>query len=445
MSLPRRVSLATAALLPATLVLAPAVSAHAATAAFPAHYAAPYLQLSSSTVGDLSADKAASGDAFYSPAFLIPQSGCTPMWEDGNYALGQFTAQVNTFKAAGGNVIVSSGGAEGGELAQTCTSVTSLTAAYAGIVSAYGPRLDFDIEGSPLDDTASIARRDQALAALQAQNPAVQVDFTLPVAPDGLESNALNLLKDAKAKGVKVNLVNIMTMDFGDGQNALADAESGANATHTQLGSIFTGQTSAQLWNLIGLTPIAGQNDDNENFTQGNASTLESFAASNGVQELAFWEVDEYDKATGYAYSRIFNAITGGGSTPTTPVISLRAHANGKYVTAGSSALIANASSVGTAQKFDEVSEGGNSIALRAHVNNDFVCADNYGNDPLIANRTAASQWETFTLIHNADGSISLQAAVNGDYVTAENAGASALIANRTAIAGWEEFDLASA
>jgi chitinase len=32
-----------------------------------------------------------------------------------------------------------------------------------------------------------------------------------------------------------------------------------------------------------------------------NASSLESFAASNGVQELSFWEVDGYDKPDGYA------------------------------------------------------------------------------------------------------------------------------------------------
>jgi chitinase len=65
---------------------------------------------------------------------------------------------------------------------------------------------------------------------------------------------------------------------------------------------------------MLGLTPIAGQNDDNENFTQSNASSLESFAASHGVQELAFWEVDGYDKGTGYAYSKIFNKITGGST-----------------------------------------------------------------------------------------------------------------------------------
>ena len=65
---------------------------------------------------------------------------------------------------------------------------------------------------------------------------------------------------------------------------------------------------------MMGLTPIAGQNDDNEFFSQSDASTLESFAAVQRRPELSFWEVDGYDKPTGYAYSRIFNAITSGST-----------------------------------------------------------------------------------------------------------------------------------
>ncbi|MGF1427856.1 chitinase [Kitasatospora sp. LaBMicrA B282] len=304
-----RLAAAASALLPACLGLS-ATPAQAASA-FPAHYAAPYLQIGGSDAGDLAADHQASGVRYYTLAFLTPKSGCTPMWEDGNDALGAFTGQVNALKSAGGNVIISFGGESGGELAQTCSSVSALTASYANVVKTYGiTRLDFDIEGSVLDDTAANARRDQALAALQKANPSVQVDFTVPVDPTGLESNALDLLKDAKSKGVRVNLVNIMTMDFGNGQNALKDAESAANATHGQLAGLYGG-SSAQVWGRLGLTPIAGRNDDNENFTQANAATLESFAAGKGVQELAFWEVDGYDKGTGYAYSKIFNKITG--------------------------------------------------------------------------------------------------------------------------------------
>jgi chitinase len=292
-----------------------ATAAAAAAASLPAHYAAPYLQITSGDAGDMAADLSASGDKYYTLAFLIPQSGCTPQWEDGGNPVGAFTSQVNSLKSAGGNVIISSGGESGGELAQTCTSVSSLTAAYANVVNTYGVnRLDFDIEGATLGDTAANNRRNQALAALQAQNPAVQVDYTLAVAPNGLPSAELGVLQSAQSYGVKVSVVNIMTMDFGNGQNALADAESAAQATASQLASLY-GISTSQAYARMGLTPIAGQNDDNEYFSQANAATLESFAASNGVQELSFWEVDGYDKPVGYAYSKIFNQISGGGTS----------------------------------------------------------------------------------------------------------------------------------
>ena len=306
----------TTALLPAAGVaaVAPAAPAFAAGSAFPAHYSAPYLQIESSDAGDMAADMSASGDKYYSLAFLTPKSGCTPEWEDNGDSLGAFTSQVSALQQAGGNVIPSFGGESGGELAQTCTSVSSLEAAYADVVSTYNvTRLDFDIEGSVLDDSSANTRRDQALAELQSADPSVQIDFTVPVNPTGMESDATSMLQGAANAGVKVNLVNIMTMDFGNGQNPLTDAESAAKASVPQLGSIF-GVSSTQAWNMLGLTPIAGKNDDNENFTQSDATTLESFAASNGVSELAFWEVNGYDKPLGYAYSKIFEKITGGGS-----------------------------------------------------------------------------------------------------------------------------------
>jgi hypothetical protein len=136
-----------------------------------------------------------------------------------------------------------------------------------------------------------------------------------------------------------------------------------------------------------------------------------------------------------------------GGTTPppTTTVISLRARANSMYVTAdnaGASPLIANRTTIGAWEQFDQLDAGGGNIALRAHANSQIVCADNAGASALIANRTAVGGWETFQLIHNADGTVSLRSLANNNYVTADNAGASPLIANRTAIGAWESFDL---
>jgi chitinase len=290
-----------------------------AAAALPAHFAAPYLQIDSSDAGDMAADEAATGLKDYTLAFLIPQSGCTPQWEDDGSGVGAFASQISAIQASGGNVIISFGGESGGELAQTCTNVSQLTAAYQNVVNTYGvTRLDFDIEGGTLSDTAATSLRDQALAALQAEDPSVQVDFTLGVSPQGLPTGTGSeyaLLQDAKAKGVKVSVVNIMTMDFYDGSNNdLGDAESAAQGTASQLAGLYGISTSAA-YAMMGLTPIAGTNDDGTYFSTANAQSLESFAAANGVAELSFWEVDGYDKPTGYQYSSIFNQITGGGGT----------------------------------------------------------------------------------------------------------------------------------
>jgi beta-glucosidase len=136
---------------------------------------------------------------------------------------------------------------------------------------------------------------------------------------------------------------------------------------------------------------------------------------------------------------RLTGSVTLGSGTP---VVSFRAHANGKLVTAenaGAAPLIANRDAVGPWEQFDEVDAGNGAIALRAHANSRFVTAA--PGSSLIANATTIGSQQTFHLIHNSDNSVSL-AAADGQYVCAENAGAAALIANRAAIGPWESFDL---
>jgi type 1 glutamine amidotransferase len=134
-------------------------------------------------------------------------------------------------------------------------------------------------------------------------------------------------------------------------------------------------------------------------------------------------------------------------STPVPSVVSLRARANNRYVSAanGTAPLIANATTVGTWERYDLIDLGAGKVALRSKGNARYVCAENAGAAALIANRTAAGPWETFVLVRNSDGTVSLRAQINNKYVTAENAGAQPLIANRAAIGTWEKFDLLSA
>jgi subtilisin family serine protease len=135
------------------------------------------------------------------------------------------------------------------------------------------------------------------------------------------------------------------------------------------------------------------------------------------------------------------NKLLNVGATADT-VIALRARANFSVVTTngGSSPLAANRTAAGAWEQFDVVNTGGNNVALRAHANGKYVTADNGGASALIANRTAPGAWEQFQILTNPDGSVSLKAGANGKYVTT-GGGTAPLIANRDAVGAWEEFD----
>ncbi|MEZ0094015.1 ricin-type beta-trefoil lectin domain protein [Streptacidiphilus sp. EB129] len=320
------------------LLLGGSATAHAAAnpgPGFPAHYAAPYVETWNSPSA-MSAAQSATGLKYFSLAFVISDGSCNATF-NGNTDIADagWTGAINSLRASGGDVIASFGGASGTELAQACTSVSSLQAQYQRVIDTLNlTRIDLDVEGAPLDDTAANDRRNQALANLQQQYAAsgrtLAVDYTLPVNPTGLDPNALSLLNNAKSHGLNVNLVNIMTMDYGASMDMGQAAVNAANALHTQLGQIWTGASSAQLWSMEGNTPMIGVNDStNEVFSTGNAATLENFAAANGIQELSFWALGRdqacssngtlSDSCSGtsqspYQFSSTFNALTGGGT-----------------------------------------------------------------------------------------------------------------------------------
>ncbi|MGW5669837.1 PKD domain-containing protein [Micromonospora sp. NPDC003776] len=126
---------------------------------------------------------------------------------------------------------------------------------------------------------------------------------------------------------------------------------------------------------------------------------------------------------------------------------SLKARANMRYVRsdgANAKPLIASSTSVGLWERFDLVDLGNGQIALLAQSNNRFVTAPSAGTMPLIANRTTIGTAERFTLVRNSYGTVSLKASANNRYVTAASAGAKPLIASSTRIGlgSWEKFNL---
>jgi hypothetical protein len=162
--------------------------------------------------------------------------------------------------------------------------------------------MDFDIEGRSLSNTEANQRRNLAIKQLQTKNPGLRVSYTLPVDPTGVTRQSLALLRDAKAQGVKIESVNIMTMDYGantaNGKKMGDLAVAAANATHQQLAAIDPAIK-------IGLTPMIGVNDQkSEIFGLEDAGIVKDFAQkTDWVISVGFWSSNR-DQAPAAAGAR---------------------------------------------------------------------------------------------------------------------------------------------
>lgn len=250
---------------------------------------APYVSAVEASDND-----AAGTPTTYNLAFVIAGgSTCTPKW-NGTNAVGDSAvkSRISALTESGATVRVSFGGASGKELAATCDSASELAEAYGDALDAAGStQADFDIEGDELTDSGSVALRSQAIAALQKERPDLEVSFTLPVMPSGLDSDSLALLASANTYDVQVSTVNLMTMNYGESYSGDMGgyAITSATAAHTQLKSVF-GTEDSVAWRGMALTSMIGTNDvANESFSLADAAQVRAFAEEKGISWVSMW------------------------------------------------------------------------------------------------------------------------------------------------------------
>jgi hypothetical protein len=250
---------------------------------------APYIDVSpgsGSAIMQLASN--GSGNKHYTLAFILG-AGCSASWF-GAFPMNTAEAdaigtRINELRAVGGDVIISFGGAAAPELADVCSTVSTLQAQYQAVVTKYSLKtMDLDIEDFP---PTAIDNRNKALKGLEAANPNLKVQYTLGVLESGFTQSQIDVLNNARTNGTRVDRVNIMAMDYGHSVSDMyAAAVSGAQAARSWLNA--NGFSGTQL----GITPMIGVNDSaGETFTLANATSLVSWANSNGVTELAFWSV----------------------------------------------------------------------------------------------------------------------------------------------------------
>ncbi|MET8688986.1 chitinase [Streptomyces sp. NPDC004732] len=272
---------------------------------------APFVDTSLAPAYDLLDTAEKTGVKEFNLAFITSGGGCEPLW-GGTTGLGddKVAAQIGDLRAKGGDVRVSFGGAAGSELGLKCDSADALAKAYGKVVDAYElTKVDFDIEGAALPDTAANTRRSQAIAQLQKEHPDLNVSFTLPVMPEGLTQPGVDLLANAKENGVQVDAVNIMAMDYGPSYSGDMGkyAIDAATATQQQIKGAL-GLSDEAAWQAVAVTPMIGVNDvTTEVFKVDDATELVKFAEEKDLGWLSMWSSTR-DKAC--------EGGSGGGASP---------------------------------------------------------------------------------------------------------------------------------
>jgi chitinase len=405
---PRLVAAGSAVLLAASgLMLTAIVSAAPASASV--GQVAPYVDMSNSQEGVLNTVISSDGLRSFTAAFTIGE-GCSDIWGD-TLPVGSdptIGGEISSAKAAGASVIVSSGGSAGEPISFTCTNQSTIDAAYQAIINDYGTDdLDFDIEGAAIADTTGIDQTFQAMKDLKASNPGLVWSVTVPVLPSGLDNYGTALLQDAQNMGVTIPLVNVMAMDYYEGDIEMGNAAiSAAENTLSQMKAVNGSYTYAN----VGITPMIGVNDDGSTFTLADASSVASWASSNGIGRLAFWSVDRdqacpggnggaasptcsgVSQSTGQ-FTSAFTGAGGGGGTPPPP-------AEGPY--GGTPAAIpgtvqaANYDTGGQGVAYNVTSVNGTANSYRSDGVDLEACTDTGCGDDI--GWTAAGQWFKYTV-----------------------------------------------
>jgi len=196
---------------------------------WPDRFFAPYVDATGWPPFDLVQTAQDENVKFFMLGFIVAKApgDCTPSW--GTYYdinEGFLLSDINEIRGMEGDVMVSFGGAANTPLAAACNNVDNLKNAYQSVIDAYNlTHIDSDVEGAWIADAVSFNRRSQAIAALQADAATAGrelcVWYTLPVLPAGLTQDGLNVLQSALDNSVEIAGVNIMAMDYGDGETWL--------------------------------------------------------------------------------------------------------------------------------------------------------------------------------------------------------------------------------
>jgi hypothetical protein len=263
---------------------------------------APYYYLSWGSPQNAVQVMQSTGVSCFTVGFVLSNSSYQPMW-DGNRALSPSNeaTTIANIRAAGGDVIVSSGGSTTSlTLEVKAPSSTSLASAYSKTIDAFQLKaFDVDLEGSALSNYTVQSKVLAALKTVKASHPNTKLILTIPSGQTGLHSDAMHLLTTAVANRTPIDIWSIMPFDFGNSSTNMATATTSASeALHTKLKSSYPGLTDAQLYKMQGISTMNGITDTNEIVSESVAASIQKYAVSKGLGRLTFWALNRDRQCT---------------------------------------------------------------------------------------------------------------------------------------------------
>ncbi|MFB6283832.1 MAG: glycosyl hydrolase family 18 protein [Halobacteria archaeon] len=285
---------------------------------------APYINMVRSDRKTLSTYASNAGNNGFNLAFILKGPNGGPAW-GGSAPVGQagYETEIQKFQDNGEEVSIALGGAQGPYLASKDVPPEEIKNDLIEVVDTYGvDHIDVDEETFT---TSTVERRNDALALLQQERPNVKVSYTLPTSTQGLTSTGLNVIDDAIDSGVDIHNVNIMTMNYGWVRPSAENAISSVEGLHDQLSQRYPGKTDAEIYGMIGVTPMIGVNNAGGSFYPRDAWNLTDYAQKKDLGMVSFWSIGR-DNGNGsgevsptksgidqedFEFSRIFNNYVG--------------------------------------------------------------------------------------------------------------------------------------
>jgi hypothetical protein len=259
--------------------------------------AAPYLYLGWGSPPDPRTVMSATGVKWFTLAFMLDGGGCTPRW-DGNRPLtgGGDQTTINNIRAAGGDVVVSFGGASGPSLESTCGNAAALARAYGQVIDAYDLKaIDIDIEGGVYGNPAAQQRTIDALKLVKTSRPNVIIYVTIPSGRSGPDGG---MIRRAATSGLTVDGWTIMPFDFGAaGQDMGALTIQAAEGLKNTIKSAY-GYTDDQAYRQAGISSMNGRTDVGEIVSPADLTRVLAYVQQHHLARFTFWSLNR-DRACG--------------------------------------------------------------------------------------------------------------------------------------------------